>query len=454
MNRIDDVAIVGAGLSGLTAAYRLKHLGYKVVVLEAKSRVGGRLFSQKIPGGVVDAGGSWVGPQQTALLALLKELHISTWPQYTKGRHILIWNGRHKTFTGEIPPLSLISLIDIDIAMRRLNHMAKPLIGIEAWQYKDAEKLDNQTLGDWLSRNTYTKGARFLFDLATAASFGCKSEELSLFGFLLHVASAGNLQTLIGVKGAALDGHITGGSAGLCQVLAEKIGDGVHCNTAVTHINQIDNLVKITTSTGVVNAKRVVIAMDPAIAKKIHHMPKLPTQRIALEQKYTMGNGIKAHVVYDTPFWRTKNLSGESYVNAGLVPITFDVTPPNTKVGVLTCFMGLAATDDPTLFDSNVREKRKARVLRELSERFGPEAGNPIDYLEQDWSLEPYHSGCLPMPGVGVLTSAQDSFTKPVGNIHFAGAETSPIWEGHMDGAVRSADRVVEEIERAFKDAN
>jgi len=447
-DNIYDVVVIGAGLSGLTAAYQLQNLNYNVIVLEAKSRIGGRLFSQKIPGGVVDAGGSWVGPQQTALLALLRELHISTWPQYTKGKHVLIWNNKRKTFTGEIPPLSLFSYIDIAVTMMRLNRMAKQLIGIEAWKHKNAHTLDHQTLGEWLIQHTHTKGARFLFDLATAASFGCKSDELSLLGFLVHVASAGNLQTLIGVKGAALDGHIVGGSASLCQILADKMINKIHCNTAVTEINQTDIDVTIKTTDGIFTAKKIILAMDPVLASKIDHKPSLPPERTALEQNYRMGNGIKAHVVYSTPFWRKKNLSGESYVNTGLVPITFDVTPPNTTVGILTCFMGQAACDDPKYFETNYREKRKQRVIQELVERFGHEAASPIEYLEQDWSQERYHSGCLPMPGPGVLTTAQDSFTKPFGNIHFAGAETSPIWEGHMDGAVRSAERVVKEVKK------
>jgi monoamine oxidase len=87
-------------------------------------------------------------------------------------------------------------------------------------------------------------------------------------------------------------------------------------------------------------------------------------------------------------------------------------------------------------------------VLEELAVRFGDEARNPSDYVEQNWSHEPFQSGCVPRPATGLITSVQDAFTRPVGNLHFAGADTSQIWKGHMDGAVRSAQRVVAEMPR------
>ena len=85
-----DVVVVGAGLSGLTAARELHRSGKSVLVLEAESRIGGRMFlKETIDGGVLDIGGQWVGPTQTAFLALLDELKVERFDSYAQGDSIL-----------------------------------------------------------------------------------------------------------------------------------------------------------------------------------------------------------------------------------------------------------------------------------------------------------------------------------------------------------------------------
>src|SRR5258708_5036940 len=256
-----DVVIIGAGLAGLTTAYRLHGKGYSVIVLEAKSRVGGRLFSQEIPGGVVDAGGSWVGPQQTAILGLVKKLGMSTWTQYTRGRHLLLIDVTIKIFTGETPPLPLLALLDIRFAMWKLDRIAKQLRGDHPWSHQKAKQLDMVTLGNWLSKNIHTKGAYFFFHLATAASFGSTPDELSLFGFLTHVAAAGDLQTLIGIQHAALEQHITGGAQGVCTALATHLGNSIHFNTVVTAIKQTNGSIECISNNEIFHAKKAVITI-------------------------------------------------------------------------------------------------------------------------------------------------------------------------------------------------
>jgi monoamine oxidase len=90
------------------------------------------------------------------------------------------------------------------------------------------------------------------------------------------------------------------------------------------------------------------------------------------------------------------------------------------------------------LLDPEAADRRMQVALQELVDRFGVKAGTPVSYLEQNWSQEPYQAGCVPRPRPGVLTKAHDGFAKPIGRLHFAGAESSHIWEGYMDRAVRA----------------
>ena len=98
-----DVVVVGAGLSGLMAARKLKREGKSVLILEARSRIGGRMWLKKtIEGGVLDIGGQWVGPTQTAFLDLLEELKIQKFDSYEEGDSIMSWNGARLNFDGNV----------------------------------------------------------------------------------------------------------------------------------------------------------------------------------------------------------------------------------------------------------------------------------------------------------------------------------------------------------------
>ena len=103
-----DVAVIGAGLAGLTAARELERSGYSVAVLEARDRVGGRLLNHPIAGtdNVVEVGGQWVGPTQTEVLALAGELGLERYPTWTRGENLVDWNGKMVRYKGSIPKIN------------------------------------------------------------------------------------------------------------------------------------------------------------------------------------------------------------------------------------------------------------------------------------------------------------------------------------------------------------
>ncbi|GLP75442.1 putative flavin-containing monoamine oxidase AofH [Mycobacterium antarcticum] len=439
-----EVIVIGAGLAGLTTAMLLNDNGIGVLVLEAKGRVGGRLKTQLIAGTEVDAGGSWIGPPQHGVIALAEQLGLSTFPQHHDGNHLLVVDGRPMPFTSDTPPLGWFAAADLAQATWRLDRAAHRLCGPAPWSHPDAERFDRQTLGAWMHRHTKTRGARFVLELITATSFGCHPDELSLLGFLVHVASADGLGNLTGVKGAALDRHIVGGAAALCDELAANLGARVRCDTPVRLIEQADSGLRIVGEDVEFTCQHGVLAVDPAMAGAIEHRPALPPRRATLQRTFAMGSGTKVHIGYAEPFWRRDGLSGLSYADSGLIPVTFDVGQP-AGPGILMTFLDHAAWESTGLLDGPPECRRDA-VAAELAERFGEQARQPVDYVEQDWSTEPYQAGCVPRPSPGVITAARDAFTRPVGNLHFAGAESTHVWEGHMDGAVASAHRVVGEL--------
>src|SRR5207247_8698074 len=109
-----DVCVVGAGYAGLTAAWRLCQGGRSVVVLEARDRVGGRIWTQHLSdGSPVDRGGAWLGPRHDAIFGLAQEMGVSTYKTWVKGAHLLIGEGRTRRYTGLIPKVSPLAIVTI-----------------------------------------------------------------------------------------------------------------------------------------------------------------------------------------------------------------------------------------------------------------------------------------------------------------------------------------------------
>src|SRR5258706_14202985 len=119
MERKADVIVVGAGLAGLKAARELVAAGRSVIVLEANERVGGRLKRDVIGDRNVDTGGQWVGAGHSMLFDEARRMGIEAYPQYASGRTLLQLAGKLTSFTGEIPRMPLLGLIEVLFLQRR-----------------------------------------------------------------------------------------------------------------------------------------------------------------------------------------------------------------------------------------------------------------------------------------------------------------------------------------------
>lgn len=185
-----DVLVIGAGLAGLVAARDLSRGGRTVRVLEARDRVGGRTLNADLGDGqVVEVGGQWVGPQQTALLELAAELDVPTFATYGFGDNLLEWDGRVRRYTRTIPRLNPMVLADVAQAQARTERMARTVPLEAPWRAARAERWDGQTLESWLRRNVRTEGARELMRLGVEAVFAADASELSLLHVLFYLHS-------------------------------------------------------------------------------------------------------------------------------------------------------------------------------------------------------------------------------------------------------------------------
>lgn len=436
--------VVGAGLAGLAAARAVVAAGASVRVVEARERVGGRMLNADLgEGKVVEIGGQWVGPGQDRLYELAAELGIETFPTFVDGENVLELNGRISRYSGTIPRLNPLALLEIERTRRSIDRIAASIPRDAPWEAPDAARLDASTLGSWLDRRMHLGASRRLVEVAVRTIWGADSGDISLLFALWYVGAAGGFNALIDVEGGAQQDRFVGGSQLVAVRMAEPLGDRVTVDAPARRVEWHEGGVRVEAGGAVVAARRAIVAMAPALCGRIEFEPGLGPARDQLAQRMPWGSYLKCTAVYDEPFWRAEGLSGEGVSDAGPATTTFDNTPPDGSPGVLMSFV--SGSDARELQRLGPDERREA-VLEGLGKLYGERARRPSRWIEQDWSREPYTGGapvCFMAPGV--LTGYGWALREPVGPIHWAGTETSGAWSGYMDGAVRSGERAAAE---------
>lgn len=445
---VADVVVVGGGLAGLTAATQLVAAGRSVVVLEARDRVGGRLESAQVGRARFDLGGQWIGPQQTRMCELVAELDIATFPTFHKGRKVLMVGGDRSTYAGDLPSLGLLNLLLLQAGVWLIDAMARRVPVDDPWTAANAERLDSMTVETWKRRMIPSRKVRGVLDAALRVVFGAEPAELSMLHFLWYVHQGGGILKLVEIKHAAQETRFATGAQTVPERLAARLGDrvvtGSPARRIVQHGDTDAGLVEVHTDTKVWRARRVVVAVPPALCGRIAFEPKLPALRDELHQREPMGATIKFHVQYETTWWRDEGFSGEAVCTEGPISVVFDNTSHDGAQPALLAFsVGRAARDLGALDP----DERRRRVLDVLATCFGPDALAVTGFTEKDWSAEEWSRGCPTgsMPP-GVMSVHGPALRKPCGRIHWAGTETARQWTGYMEGAVESGERVAAEV--------
>ena len=456
--RTADVCVVGAGFAGLTAARELVNAGKSVVVLEARGVVGGRVQNHELGAGKVsERGGTFVGPTQDHIINLAKAYGVNTFPTYNEGDAVYVADGSRMTYsdtgpTGTAPPDPEI-LADLATVVTQLDNMSTSVPVDAPWTAPNAAEWDGQTLETWIKNNSASDKFRRLVPLATRPIFGAEPRELSLLFVLFYIAASGNetnpgtFERNFDTRNGGQMWRLAGGSQQIALRIAQQLGPRVVLRSPVRRIVQKGGRATVTSDRYTVNCKRVIVAIPPTLAGRIDYHPLLAPERDQLTQRYGQGTLTKVAAVYDKPFWRDKGLTGQAVSIDGLVSATFDDSPQDGGPGVIFGFVG---GDSARKYQRMTPQEGRDKVLGEFASFFGDAALSPTLYLEKDWTAEEFSRGDpVGLMPPGVLTRYGPALRAPVGRVHWAGTETAEIWTGYMDGAVRSGERVAEEIQAA-----
>jgi monoamine oxidase len=388
---MDDaqVVVVGAGLSGLTAARRLSQTGAGVLVLDARDRVGGRAWRLDVGGLPFDAGCELLWARHERLLALAGELDIPV----LGGR---VWTD----YTGSSMPL-------LEALREEIAALAARIDPAHPEELDGAGSLDAQTLGGWLAERGADAAALEEAETSYAvASSTVPIGEMSLLAYAAKVAA-----------GASPDEpalRLAGGPGALAERLAHDLD--VRLDAEVVGLEQHGGSVSLALRDGRrLGARRAILAVPLTLQRDVRFDPPLPAhrRRALVEARY--GDVVKAAFAFEeAPARELPELTA-----AGVL------YRPDPDLPLLALFAGSGAARRASAFSFGDRAPRAAAAV--------------------DWTAEPFTRGSYLILGPGHLTSWGRRLAERHGRLHFAGAEASDL-PSFMEGAVRAGERAADEV--------
>ncbi len=238
--------------------------------------------------------------------------------------------------------------------------------------------------------------------------------------------------------GAPTAYRIAEGSFALINSLQKVVGHKIVKETKVESLLETDYGILLKTAQGDYTAKKVVVTVPPKLAATLTYTPELPEILLkTMQSTHTwMSNAIKVGMVFNTPFWRHKHLSGTVIGQVGPVIELYDHCNFAADRYALMGFVNEGLRDFTP-------EQRKERILSYLETFLGAEIRTHTDYFEKDWAVEKFTS-CHHLKSVYMSPQYGDPKYEDFemnGKLLFSGTETSPVYGGYLDGAVYSGVR-------------
>jgi monoamine oxidase len=436
------VVVVGAGFSGLAAAYELSRAGYEVTVVEARNRVGGRVisFSDLVKGKNVEGGGELIGSNHPAWIAYAKQFKLEFLDVGEEDLDFPIVLGG-KALTSE---QSEKLWEEMEQAFNTIVTDAAKVDADQPWTAPGAEGLDKRTMADWIDKLSASPVCRSALRTMMTADNGVVTEWQS---YLANLAM---------VKGGGLEKYwdesevyrCKGGNQQLARRLVTEIGAArVLTRMPVRAIAVTDRGVRVTLGDGkVLDAEHVLLTAPPSVWNKIAIDPVLPA---ALAPQ--MGTNIKYLMALKSAVWRRSELAPE-LLSDGPVSLTWHGTDGQAGPGeALVAFSGGPAADICREWTATQRDKN---YLAELGKVYRGIGASFVRARFMDWPSDPWAKASYSFPAPGQVTTQGPTLRQGIGRLHFAGEYTSYAFMGYMEGALNSgaaAARRIAERDGAIK---
>jgi monoamine oxidase len=433
------VTVIGAGLAGLAAAYELHRAGWKVIVLEARPRVGGRVYSVRsfLHGQVAEGGGEFIEESHTRVLSYAREFKLPL------GR-VGAWQGQNEDWAfleGRSGHLSDPAIWgadlrgEVDRIWQALAELGKLVPNPEQPQAaRDASSLDRQSAFDWIHSLDVHPLAKNHFSQHIRAEYTTEPERFSL----LDLARNAAMYYMTGLRGENF--RVIHGNDRIPCALADALPD-VRLNAATTFIRLLPDEVEVSYKQNdtyrTLHSSFAVLAIPLTAARRIDFGGSLPSfyQRMLNEVSY--GAVTKVLVQYRKRFWKDRGWNGRLVTDAPIVHTWHATSHVQSEDGILTIYTG----GEPAARLSALPDQERIQLVVNEIEKLFPGSSELIEHTATvAWPNEEFTRGSYMALAPGQVTAYWQSLMNPAGRLFFAGEHATPI-QGFMEGAVESGQR-------------
>jgi monoamine oxidase len=438
------VTVIGAGLAGLSAAYDLHRAGWQVTVLEARDRVGGRVYSLRSfsNGLVAEGGGEFIEETHTRMLAYAKEFNLSL------GR-VGSWQGQERDwacFDGKAGPMSDVAIWGVNLhdeveriwfALAELGELIPDPHRPHA--ARGADYLDTKSTADWLNSLDVHPLAKKDFIQHIRAEYTCEPERHSLLDLARNAAMYySSIERNVNYR-------VIDGNDQIPRRIAQLLPD-VRMSAPVTSIRVLPDEVAVTykqaESYQTIFSAFAILAVPLTTARLIEFNPPLPQSHHRMVHELTYGAVTKVLIEYRKRFWDEVGWNGRLATDAPIVYTWHATSHVESEHGIITAYTGGApAAGLASLSD----EDRIHCAVSEIDKIFPGSSGLIEHTATVAWPNEPYTRGSYAALSPGQVTAHWPTLFEPAGRLFFAGEHATPI-QGFMEGAVESGQRAAAKI--------
>ena len=419
-----SVVIIGAGFSGLTAAWLLQKAGVQVTILEARNRIGGRVFSfqpDKNSPQIIELGAEWVGNSHTSLIAMCEEFGLELFNNQFE---------THLTLEGTYSPAG---------QWRGSNGLESFWsLKTEIWDsYPESKKQDLDKMDWWrfLSNQGFTDRDLLVRDLTDSTDFGESIRHTSGYAAFAEYAESSEKNEM--------DLKIKGGNNLLAQKLADAIGrEKILTEHKVASVHQDRRTgVTVTCANGkTFKADKLICTAPTYSVQKINWSPDLPDIQKDAMNALQYARIVKYPVVFKERFWKA-----EDFDMITDTPAHYFYHATKSQPGPSGILISYVTGDKADAMSSMTKKQRQEVILEALTPAFGNVKSYLVDSHMYYWGTDPYTKGAYAFYGKGQWFGIKPVLKKPFMHTHFAGEHLAD-WQGFMEGAINTAEEAVAEM--------
>jgi monoamine oxidase len=445
-----SVAVIGAGIAGLSCAYRLHRAGVRVRLFEAQERVGGRIFSVRgrfADGQVAELGGELIDSGHTHVRSLALELGLtlddfdSDAPELA--RSLWFFGGRRR---------SEREVVEAFMPVARAIARDQAILGdgvIGANSPPPVAALDRLALAAWLDREGVSGWIRSLLEVAYETEMGLAVEEQSALNLLTFIDAKPDPFRVFGESDERY--HVRGGNDLITTELGRRLGGVIETGAVLESVRQVaggdfELSVARGSSTRAVSATHLVLAVPLTTLRRVELAVDLPERVRSAIADLAYGTNAKLMIGFARRVWRERERSDGSTFS----DLPFQTTWEASRVqpgaaGVLTSFVG--GRRGVELGRGTVAE-RAAACVAQLEQVYGGISGERAGMSEVrfHWPSHPWSLGSYVCLRPGDWTRFGGVFEAAVGRLRFVGEHCSRDAQGFMEGGCETGLRVASEL--------